>query len=113
MSAVGLAAPTLTTALTSADDASGTWLNNATTTTSGNASGIVSAVFAIVRRDWQPEYMTRIKTDPTAITSLRYWIGLFSASPDAIARGTGTIHMAAFSYDTGIDGTAFWRTVTS
>lgn len=113
VSAIGLVAPTLTATASSADDATGPWLNSATSITSGNPSGLVSTTFTVLRRDWQPEYMTRIKTDASAITTIRYWMGMFSASPDAIARGTGTIHLAAFSYDTGVDGTAFWRTSTS
>lgn len=107
-----LAAPTLTATASNADDSDGVWLNHATTAVSGNASGVISAAFTIVRTDWAVEYITVIKTDASAITSNRIWVGLFSANPDANAR-TGNIHLAAFSYDTGIDGTAFWRTCTS
>ena len=112
MTTVGGVAPTLTATASSVDASDGAWLQSTTTAVSANPSGIVSA-FAVWRRDWTPQYLTKIKTDTAAITSIRYWIGMFSASPDLIARGTGTISLAAFSYDTGIDGTAFWRTVTS
>lgn len=107
-----LAAPTLTATTTTADSIDGKWMNHATTAIIGNASGVIAALFTIVRRDWETEYITTIRTDPTN-TSVRYWMGLFSAAPDLIVRGIGTIHIAAFSYDTGIDGTAFWRTCTS
>jgi hypothetical protein len=105
-------APSLTATAASADASDGAWLQSSTTAVSGVASGIVST-FAIWRRDWDPQYFTNIKTHAADVANIRYWIGMFSASPDAIVRGTGTISMVAFSYDTGIDGTAFWRTVTS
>jgi hypothetical protein len=44
------------------------------------------------------------------VTNSRYWVGLFSASP--VASGVPNIHAVAFRYDTGVDGTAFWRTVS-
>jgi hypothetical protein len=47
---------------------------------------------------------------PVDLTAVRHWVGLFSTSPDA--SGTPNIELAAFRYDTGIDGTAFWRCVT-
>lgn len=102
------AAPTLTATTSSVDDASGPLLNHATSTTSGNASGVISA-YTICRRDWIPTYETIIRTG-AAITSIRLWIGLFSASPDASS--DPAIHIAAFRYATDADGTAFWRTVT-
>ncbi|MDQ3076934.1 MAG: hypothetical protein M3Q63_02700 [bacterium] len=103
------AAPTLTATASNADDADGPWLNHATTATNGNASGVISA-FTVVRRDWEVEYITTIKTDATNITSVRYWIGLFSALPDTLA--APNIHAVAFRYDTAADGTAFWRAVS-
>jgi hypothetical protein len=104
------AAPTLTATASSADSTDGPWMNHATTNVSANPSGVVSAAFTILRRDWEPEYGTTIKTDPTTIANTRIWVGMFSASPDASA--TPAVHIAAFRYDTGADGTAFWRCVT-
>lgn len=74
VSALGLVAPTLTATASSSDDATGAFLNSATSTTSGNGSGIVSTTFTVLRRNWEPEYLTRVKTDATAITLIRYWI---------------------------------------
>jgi hypothetical protein len=103
------AAPTLTATASNADDADGPYLNHATSGTSGNPSGVVSA-FTVCRRDWFPCYTTAIKLDSANVTTSRLWIGLFSASPDASA--TPAIHLAAFRYDTTADGTAFWRCCT-
>lgn len=108
VTAVGTAAPTLTATAANGDDSAGAWLNSATTNVSGNASGIVSA-FTLVQTGWLPEVSFRIKTGP-AVTANRIWIGLFSGSPDASA--TPAVHLAAFRYDTSVDGTAFWRTCT-
>ena len=115
VSVVGIIAPTLTVTLATADDADGRWLRHATTNVANNPSGVISALFTIFRRDWEPEYITTIKTDPSAITSVRYWVGMFSANPDLIARGTAAtgFHCAAFSFDTGLSDTAFWRCTTS
>lgn len=104
------AAPTSTPAApVSADDADGLWARHATATTLNAAAGLISG-FNVVRRDWMPEFVARIKTDATILT-LRYWIGLFSASPDASA--TPAIHLMAFRYDTSADIGARWRAVTN
>jgi hypothetical protein len=52
----------------------------------------------------------RIQT-PATITSARWFVGLGSArlGPAAVLNG----EVACFRYDTGTDGTAFWRVVTN
>lgn len=82
-----------------------------TGTTSGNTAGVLPANYTQLKPAWQPMWWARIITDPTAITSLRYWFGLFSADPSGSA--TPSSHILAFRYDTGADGTAFWRVVTN
>lgn len=104
------AAPTLTTTVTNADDTIAPWLNHATTATSGNTSGVISAAFTYFYRDWSPKFSAFIKTDASAITTIGYWVGMFSAAPDNST--APNIHAAAFRYYTSVDGTAFWRTVT-
>ena len=107
----GHAAPTATATVTNADDADASWLNHSTSTTSGNASGLLSSAYTYVRRDWEAEYVALVKTDATLITSIRYWVGMFSGSVDASSMPA--VHLAAFRYDTGTDGTAYWRACAS
>lgn len=105
------AAPTITATATNTDDADGPWINQATTATTGNASGWVPAAYVYTRPGWRPDVRMRIKTVAAGdLSGVRLLFGLFSAVPDAI--NPGTLHGAWFRYDTGIDGTAFWRTCT-
>jgi hypothetical protein len=99
--AVGTAAWTLSATASNADDADGPWVNHATGTTSGNASGALSGT-GLVRRDWQPEFIARIKT-PSDITSMRLWIGFATGNPDG--SDAPSSHMAAFRFSTGVPDT--------
>ena len=97
----------------SADTTDGPWVKVDTTAASGNdaiiqqdASGANITGF---RSDWQPIFVATIKTS-TNIADVRIWCGWASADPSASA--TPAVHLAAFRYDTGADGTAFWRCVT-
>jgi hypothetical protein len=103
------AAATVTSgvAAANADAAWGPAVRISTTTTSGNVASLVTPNCAQTR--WAPEFGTLIAI-PT-ITSQRSWIGLFSGDPSGSA--TPSVHLAAFRYDTGADGTAFWRCVTA
>ena len=58
----------------------------------------------------RPRAIFRIQT-PATITSARWFVGLGSArlGPAAVLNG----EVACFRYDTGADGTAFWRVVTN
>jgi len=108
---IGLPAPTLDgSSVANSDDSNGPLVAHLTGTVSGNTAGLVSADFTRFRRDWLPDLSIAAVTGPT-ITSIRYWIGMFSANPDAVS-DLNAIHGAAFRYDTGVDGTAFWRCVT-
>lgn len=90
------------------------YARTSTTATSGSTSGIRPTNYQgngeSVRTEWAPEYVHYFGTG-ASITSLRQWMGFTSASLDAVGTPT-TQHVAAFRYDTGVDGTAFWRCIT-
>lgn len=103
-------APVLTATVANGDDADGPWLKHTSGAVSGNSTGADSSIFTMLRRDWEPEFIATVKTDPTSIASVRYWVGLFSANPRASA--TPATHHAAFRYDTAVDTAGQWSTVT-
>jgi hypothetical protein len=105
----GLTAPTLSGSQLSADDAFGPWLKHTTTAISGNAVGFVSA-FTVMRSDWKPEMIIKVQLDTAAVTSVRYWAGMYSGSVDASS--APNVHGALFRYATDADGTVYWRCVT-
>lgn len=76
----------------------------------GQDGGLVSVTFDQTQRSLAPVYDLAMKTGPD-ITSVRFWMGLFSADP--MGSSDPAIHGAGFRYDTGVDGTAFWRAWTS
>lgn len=82
-----------------------------TAATANNAQGVTPSTYSQVLPPFRPMMWTKIRTG-SAITSTRYWVGMFSANPGAVASPTA-LHCAAFRYDTSVDGTAFWRCVTS
>jgi hypothetical protein len=104
------AAPTTSGTFANADTADSPFAIHVTTASINTVAEMWSA-FTILRRDWEVEYVTRVYTH-TTILDVRHWAGLFSANPSLINNPTG-IHCAGFRYDTDLDGTAFWRTVTS
>lgn len=109
---VGLAAaPTVTspTAAASDDQTTGPFVRVNTAGTSNSDASVVTP-FTICRSAWIPEF-TAIVMPHTSLAVLRIWVGLFSATPVA-GSDPASLHAAAFRYDTGADGTAFWRTYT-
>jgi lysophospholipase L1-like esterase len=78
-----------------------------TTAILNNASKVLSA-FTLVRRGWMPEFTAVVKTGGT-LTTVRYWIGLFSADPSGSA--SPAISLAAFRFDTGAPDTN-WAVAT-
>jgi hypothetical protein len=103
------AASTKTGSILTSDDANGIFNKHTTTAVSGNSAGWLSA-FTLTKTDWLPEFNAYVQLDTAAVTNSRYWVGLFSATP--VASGVPNVHALAFRYDTGVDGTAFWRTVS-
>jgi hypothetical protein len=108
--AIGQSAPAGTGSSVDGTDADGVWVDFATSGSSGNAVGEVSAAGAVRQRRHTPIIAFTMKTG-TDISSIRYWLGLFSADPTAAADPAG-VHLMGFRYDTGSDGTAFWRCCT-
>lgn len=115
----GTVAPTVaTTNITaSADDQTGGALVKYLTTAASSVDAGVITGFGVVQPRWAPYFYGRIQTDASAITSTRLAVGLVSAdvASNAGPASTGaytTAQGAFLRYDTGVDGTAFWRAVT-
>jgi hypothetical protein len=94
----------------SADDADGLWHQFTTGAVSGNTATLQPAdTFNMIRREWLPTTVIKIKTGPS-IAALRIHVGHFPSNPAATTlpnNGSG------FRYDTAVDGTVFWRTITN
>lgn len=116
----GVSPPTVATVNitpTSDDQAEGPLVRYTTTAASSVDAGLISP-FGVIQPRWAPYVYARIRTDPSAITSTRLAVGLVSAD---IAGNAGPATTGSYStaqgawlrYDTGVDGTAVWRTVTS
>lgn len=104
-----LTAPTLSGTVSSQDNATRPFVRHVTGAVSGNSGGVLSG-FNVTRSGWLSK--TAFVYQPgSTITSGRWWCGFTTADLTAVATPT-TEHVAAFSYDTGRDGTVFWRTVT-
>lgn len=93
------------------NDASGNgqYIEYATGATLNAAAGWIAPTFDQTQRIYRYIYDAYIKTGAD-VTNVRFWIGLFSATP--MASATPAINATAFRYDTAADGTAFWRIVT-
>lgn len=106
--------PTVNTSTAAAvhNDASGNgqFIEYDTSATINTNSGWISSAFSQSQRIYRFIYDAWIKTGAD-ITSVRYWMGMFSATP--MAASDPAVHAAAFRYDTGVDGTAFWRAYTN
>jgi hypothetical protein len=87
----------------------GQFIEYATGATANADAGWIATSFDQTQRIYRYIYDVYVKTGAD-ITNVRIWLGLFSATP--MASATPAIHATAFRYDTGADGTAFWRIVT-
>lgn len=108
-----IGAPTITSA---AGAASGDTINRPmlTIATGAVANGVAEVItpsMNFIRRCWSPTLVFPFLI-PNPATNVRIWIGIFNASLAALAANPTTQHVAALRYDTGLDGTAFWRSVT-
>jgi hypothetical protein len=72
-------------------------------------AGIISTAFSQSQRIYRYIYDLAMRTGPD-IANVRFWLGLFSATP--MASAVPAVSYTAFRYDTAADGTAFWRCVT-
>jgi hypothetical protein len=105
---VGMGASTTTGSAAQNDGATGPFIQYDTSTTINSDAGWNGSTNGI-RTDWSPVMTAYIATD-SAITDVRFWIGMFSGDP--MGSADPALHLAAFRYDTAADGTAFWRTAT-
>lgn len=115
-------APTVTTpgaALAATDGDHGNQVQLSTNTSSGNVASIVASTNAYtLTRPWlTPIFLARVCTD-ASVANVRAVAGMPSAdvSGNAGPATTGayaTARGAWWRYDTGVDGTAFWRCVTA
>lgn len=108
--------PTVDGTRTSDDSSNGgSWLTLTTGTTSGDNAG-VETTYQIIARRWLPTCQYAIKTGAN-VSDVRFWVGMvedYSGGTAPVADGAAfTLHGAAFSYDTAVHGTAFWRCHTS
>ena len=116
----GVLPPTVAAAnitASSDDQAAGPLVKYLTSAASTIDAGVIST-FGVIQPQWAPYLYARIRTDASAITSTRLAVGIVSAdvASNAGPASTGAYTTASgawFRYDTGVDGTAFWRTVTS
>jgi hypothetical protein len=101
---IGVAAPTLTGTLASADDVDGPWLQHTTGSVSSNTAG-AHINFNEIQLRWPLDVEFVIRT-PSDITNIRIFVGLVSAFPTVLSP---TIHAAAFRFatDSGTDWRAF------
>lgn len=76
----------------------------------GNEAGWVSSAFSQTQLAFRPTIQMTVRIG-TTITNIRHWFGLFSATPATAS--DPVIHGMGFRYDTGVDGTAFWRCWTN
>lgn len=101
-----LAAPTVTGTPALLNTTTGQFIQYTTAAVLNSNAGWNVASSQQTRRNYNPRYSAIIRTGGD-ITSIRFWIGLFSANP--MASSNPAIEAMAFRYDTGVDGTAFWR----
>lgn len=97
--------------ITADDQAAGPLVRYTADATAGVDAGLISAP-GVLQARWAPYFYARIRTDPSAISQTRLWVGLTDSELASLAAAPTTQHVAGFRYDVGLDGTAFWRAVT-
>lgn len=99
-------APTATGTATVLNAPPAQFINYASAAVAASEAGWVSSAFSQTMYQFRPRYKSIMRTGGV-ITNVRYWMGLFSATPatadDPAINGMG------FRYSTVADGTAFWR----
>jgi hypothetical protein len=112
--AVGMITPTINGTGTVFESATGQFINFASAAMINRDAGWISSAFTQVQRRQTPIWECRMRTGALAadLIDARIHFGLFSANPSAASLLVAT-HGAEFRYATDIDGTAFWRCVTS
>jgi len=89
-------------------DAFADWTRYQSAATIGSAAGIYAQPGG-----WGSRHnpSTAIYAHPDTTADVRLWVGFTSGDP--IASATPSLRIAAFRYDSAVDGTAFWRCVTA
>ena len=105
---VGAAAPTVEGTPTSVQGDSGNYLLFSSAAVINSDAGIISPASFLQTR-WDPAVSFSFFPN-TAVTSVRYWVGLFSADPMAAA--APVVHMAGFRFDTST-ADATWKCYTN
>jgi hypothetical protein len=104
--------PTVTGTATLTNGTSGLYTNYASTAVANNAVGWAGAANCNWTIDQKPIMWTLIRTG-SPITVIRHWIALCNSTIITVSTPIATQQLAGFRYATDVDGTAFWRTVTS
>ena len=80
-------------AIANTDGADGPWLQTTSAAVDPSHARVITA-YTQVRLDWNPDVEFRVKT-PNSLTDTRWFVGLFSAAPDA---SSPTVHGLGFRY---------------
>lgn len=97
--------PTITAASSAnADSSTGFWLSHATSASSGNVASVVAGADSGVRLEWAPDLSVAFRSGAD-VSSVRYWVGLFSSSP--ASSDDPTIHGMGFRYSTNASDTTW------
>jgi hypothetical protein len=108
LSAVGIASLSgSSSGVASADDSDGAFVTRSTTASAGNAGSITSS--STVQTRWGGEVICRFKTS-SSVANIRLFAGLASADP--LTASAPDLNGILLRYDTGVDGTAFFRFYT-
>jgi hypothetical protein len=113
LTAIGLPAhgTTCTGACTPANDVTDTNYTSMilfpTVATTGDSCGDCNGPFTMTRPSSLPMIFFVVRTDPAAITTVRYYIGISSAGLDQVSTlaGANAIRNCTFRFDTGIGDT--------
>jgi hypothetical protein len=92
---VGLPAPTLSGSLIAASDASGPMLQHLTSSTAGNAVGVLPPAMNMLRADWKPRLSAVVTIGN--IADCRCWVGMFASDPSGSSDPVADL--AGFRYD--------------
>lgn len=103
-------APTTTGTATVLGTATAQFINYNSAGAVGSQAGWIATAFLQTQLRFRPIYKAFMRTGPV-ITDVRYWFGLFSATP--AAADDPAINGMGFRYSTAVDGTAFWRCWTN
>lgn len=111
---IGSSAVTNTGTTTNASGSDGNWINCATTTATGNFAGVSGPAYPTCM-NYLPRVQTTFKLGASAndILNCRIWVGLGNSTSDIAGNSVPSFGSVGLRYDTSVDGTAFFRLVTS